>query len=148
MQRARVNRQTGFTLIEVMVVIVILGLLAAMVVPRIMERPGEARRTKAAVDIRAISQALELYRLDNHRYPSTEQGLIALVEKPDSEPVPSRWKKGGYLGKLPKDPWGRDYIYLQPGLEGDFDIISMGADGEQGGEDEDADVESWRLDDL
>ncbi len=125
---------------------VILGLLAAVVVPRIMDRPGEAKRTKAGVDIRAIGQALELYRLDNHRYPTTQQGLEALVTKPDAEPIPNKWKKGGYLGKLPKDPWGNPYVYLFPGLEGDYDIISYGADLSPGGEEEAADIASWEID--
>lgn len=140
--------QGGFTLLEVMVVIVILGVLATLIIPKIMERPGEARQTKAAVDIQGISQALELYRLDNHRYPSTQQGLMALVEKPDVEPVPKRWKKGGYLSKLPKDPWGAAYVYLSPGLQADYDILSYGADGAPGGDGEDADIESWNLDRL
>ena len=136
---------TGFTLIEIMVVIVILGILATLIVPRIMDRPDEARRTKAALDIQAIGQAVDLYRLDNHFYPTTEQGLQALVTKPVSDPQPKRWKKEGYLPKLPLDPWGNAYVYLSPGIYGPYDIISYGADGEPGGEGNDADIVSWDL---
>lgn len=139
------SRQSGFTLIEVMVVIVILGILAAMIVPRIMDRPEEARRTKAALDIQFISQALDLYRLDNHHYPSTEQGLSALVTETEIEPVPRRWRSEGYLAKLPADPWGNQYLYLSPGLHNPYDILSYGADGQPGGEDNGSDIESWNL---
>ncbi len=138
--------EKGFTLIEVMVVIVIMGILATLIIPRIMERPEEARRTKAALDIKSISQALELYRLDNHRYPTTEQTLKALAQKPTIEPIPEHWRTKGYLNKMPKDPWGHDYKYLSPGLHNDFDIISFGADNELGGEGKNADIESWNLD--
>ena len=133
----------GFTLIEVMVVIVILGILAALVVPRVMERPDEARITKARLDIQSIGQALDLYRLDNHEYPTTAQGLNALVEQPDGV---TRWRKGGYLAKVPKDPWDHDYVYLAPGLHGDYDLLSYGADGQPGGQDAKADIGSWNLD--
>ena len=133
----------GFTLIEVMVVIVILGILAALVVPRVMERPDEARITKARLDIQSIGQALDLYRLDNHEYPTTAQGLNALVEQPDGV---TRWRKGGYLAKVPKDPWAHDYVYLAPGLHGDYDLLSYGADGQPGGQDAKADIGSWNLD--
>jgi general secretion pathway protein G len=135
----------GFTLIEVMVVVVILAILAGIIVPRIMGRPEEAKRIKAQVDIKAIEEALNLYKLDNGSYPITEQGLEALVKKPETAPIPPKWKEGGYLPKAPKDPWGRDYQYLSPGEHGDFDLSSLGADGEPGGEGKDADVESWNL---
>lgn len=141
----RPSLQNGFTLIEVMVVVVILGILAAIIVPRIMGRPEEAKRTKAAVDIKGVEQALNLYKLDNGMYPDTEQGLEALVKKPETAPVPNKWKEGGYLSKLPLDPWGRPYQYLSPGDHGDFDLYSHGADGEPGGEGKNADVESWNL---
>jgi general secretion pathway protein G len=138
-------RERGFTLIEVMVVIVILGVLAALIVPRVLERPDEARAIAAKSDIAAIMQALKLYRLDNQRYPSSEQGLAALVAKPESPPVPPNWKPNGYLEKLPKDPWGRPYQYLNPGLRGEIDVYSFGADGQPGGTGSDADVGSWDL---
>ncbi|MEK7851966.1 MAG: type II secretion system major pseudopilin GspG [Deltaproteobacteria bacterium] len=143
----RVGKSTsrGFTLIEVMVVVVILGILAAIIVPRIMGRPEEAKRTKAQVDIKAVEEALNLYKLDNGFYPNTEQGIEALVKKPETAPIPKKWKEGGYLPKVPSDPWGRDYQYLSPGEYGDLDLYSLGADGEPGGEGKDADVESWNL---
>lgn len=135
----------GFTLIEIMVVVVILGLLVAIVAPRLIGRAGEAKQTSARVQIEGIETALKLYKLDNGFYPSTEQGLQALVEAPSVGRLPKKWRQGGYLekGKLPKDPWGNEYIYLSPGVHGDFDIISYGADGEPGGEEEDADVNNW-----
>ena len=133
----------GFTLIEVMVVIVIIGVLAALIVPKVMSRPDEARATAARTDIASIKQALNLYKLDNHRYPNTEQGLAALVKKPTVSPIPENWKGNGYLERVPKDPWGHAYRYLQPGLHGEIDIISLGADGEVGGEGSDADIGSW-----
>jgi general secretion pathway protein G len=134
----------GFTLIEVMVVLVILGILATLVVPRIMSRPDEARIIAAKQDINSIGQALDLYRLDNHAYPSTEQGLQALVTKPTAPPAPPNWKTGGYLSSLPKDPWGNDYKYLNPGIKNtnSYDVFSLGADGAPGGEGNDADVGS------
>lgn len=136
----------GFTLIEVMVVIVILGILAALVVPKVMSRPDEARIIAAKQDIGALVQALKLYKLDNVRYPTTEQGLQALVTKPAIAPIPSNWKGNGYLEKLPKDPWGNPYLYLQPGLHGtEIDVMSYGADGAAGGKDSDADIGSWEL---
>ena len=139
------RRSRGFTLIEVMVVIVILGVLAALIVPKVMGRPDEARIVAAKQDIAALSQALKLYRLDNRRYPTTEQGLQALVTKPSLAPVPDNWKTGGYLEKLPKDPWGNPYQYLAPGVHGEFDVFSFGADGQAGGEGNDADIGSWSL---
>ncbi len=135
----------GFTLIEIMVVVAILGILAALVVPKIMGRPDEARIVAAKQDIAAIRQALNLYRLDNQRYPTTEQGLQALVEKPATSPIPANWKAGGYLERLPKDPWGAPYQYLNPGLRGEVDIYSLGADGATGGAGNDADIGSWDL---
>ncbi len=138
-------RFRGFTLIEVMVVIVILGILAALIVPKVMSRPDEARIIAAKQDIGSIIQALKLYKLDNMRYPTTEQGLQALVTLPTAPPIPPNWKGNGYLEKLPKDPWGNPYQYLQPGSHGDLDIISLGADGAPGGEGSDADIGSWQL---
>jgi len=135
----------GFTLIEIMVVVAILGILAALVVPKIMGRPDEARIVAAKQDIASIRQALNLYRLDNVRYPTTEQGLQALVEKPTSGPIPGNWKAGGYLERLPNDPWGTPYQYLNPGLRGEVDIFSLGADGAPGGEGNNADIGSWEL---
>ena len=138
-------RGAGFTLIEVLVVVAILGILAALVVPRIMDRPDEAKRVAAQADVRAIVQALKLYRLDNGFYPSTDQGLIALVQNPASPPTPANWKQGGYLERLPKDPWGQPYQYLNPGLHGEIDVFSFGADGQPGGTGNDADIGSWDL---
>lgn len=135
--------QRGFTLIEILVVITILAILGALVVPKIMNRPNEARVVAAKQDIRSIVQAMKLYKLDNGRYPSTEQGLKALVEKPNAAPVPNNWKTGGYLEKLPKDPWGGDYLFLSPGIKGEIDVMSYGADGQQGGTESDADIGSW-----
>ena len=134
----------GFTLIEVMVVIVILGVLAALVVPRVLSRPDEARAVAAKQDINVIGQALKLYRLDNQRFPTAEQGLAALVARPESAPIPSNWKPGGYLERLPKDPWGNAYVYVNPGLHGEIDVLSLGADGKPGGEGLDADIGSWQ----
>lgn len=140
------RKQRAFTLVEVMVVVVILGILASVVVPKIMSRPGEARQAKAAQDIRALNSALELYRLDNFSYPTTEQGLLALVEKPLDLPEGASWKSGGYIDRLPRDPWGAEYLYLYPGVNGDYDLYSYGADGVNGGENEKADITSWNLD--
>ncbi|WP_374357833.1 type II secretion system major pseudopilin GspG [Chitinimonas sp.] len=135
------KRQAGFTLIEILVVIVILAILGALVVPKIMNRPDEARVVAAKQDVQAIVQALKLYKLDNGVYPSNEQGLKALVEKPTTGSIPANWKS--YLDKLPQDPWGHSYIYLSPGLKGDIDVMSYGADGQAGGEGNDADIGSW-----
>lgn len=139
------KQQSGFTLIEIMVVIVILGILAALVVPKVMGRPDEARVNAAKQDVSAIMQALKLYRLDNGRYPSTEQSLNALISKPAGDPVPTNWKAGGYLDKLPSDPWGKPYQYLNPGLRNatDIDVFSFGADGKPGGEGNDAEIGNW-----
>ena len=137
------HKYRGFTLLEVMVVVVILGILGAMIVPRIIGRADEARVTAAKQDIASLMQALKLYRLDNLRYPTSEQGLQALVAKPDTSPVPPNWKTGGYIERLPKDPWGNAYQYLNPGRRGDIDIFSFGADGAPGGDGLDADIGSW-----
>ena len=137
----------GFTLIELMVVIVILGILAGLIIPRIMGRPEEARRMKATVQLESIETALRLYKLDNGSYPSTEQGLQALVEPPQVGEIPRAWREGGYLekGKVPKDPWGNEYIYLCPGIQGEYDLMSYGADGQPGGEGKNRDVNNWEL---
>jgi len=138
-------RRRGFTLLEVMVVVVILGILAALVVPKIISRPDEARALAARQDIASLMQALKLYRLDNQRYPTTEQGLQALVARPVSAPPAPNWKAGGYVERLPKDPWGNSYQYLNPGVRGELDVFSTGADGAPGGEGNDADIGSWTL---
>ena len=140
------QRSAGFTLIEIMVVIVILGVLAALVVPSVLSRTDDARAVAAKSDLAAIRQALKLYRLDNQRYPTTEQGLAALVAKPTEAPVPPNWKPGGYLEKLPRDPWGHPYQYLNPGLKSDVDVFTYGADNQPGGEGEAADIGNWNLD--
>jgi len=138
----------GFTLIELMVVIVILGILAGLIVPRLMGRPEEAKQLKAKMQIESLETALKLYKLDNGMYPDTEQGLQALVEKPETGNVPQKWREGGYLekGKVPKDPWGNDFVYLAPGLQGEYDIVSYGADGVPGGEGKDKDINNWETD--
>ncbi len=143
MRGLRDNR--GFTLIEIMVVVIILGILASIIVPRLTGRTEQARITKAKVDIKNIESALELFKLDNGFYPSTEQGLEALVEKPTVGRIPKNWKEGGYLKKLPIDPWGNEYVYLSPGEHGDFDLYSLGADGREGGTGSDADIGNWML---
>jgi general secretion pathway protein G len=135
--------RNGFTLIEVMVVVVIIAILAALIVPKIISRPDEARVVAARQDIGALMQALKLYRLDNARYPTTEQGLEALVTRPTLEPLPPNWKAGGYVERLPRDPWGKSYQYLNPGVHGEIDVFSFGADGAAGGEGFDADIGSW-----
>jgi len=137
------RKQRGFTLVEIMVVVVIIGILGALVVPKLLGRTGESRVTAARVDIATMMSALKLYKLDNQRYPTTEQGLQSLVQKPTSGPAANGWKEGGYVERLPKDPWGNPYQYLSPGLHGEVDIFSLGADGQPGGTGEDADVGSW-----
>jgi general secretion pathway protein G len=137
----------GFTLIELMVVIIILGILAMYVAPKIMGRPDEARQVKARLDIASLETAIKLYRLDNGMYPGTEQGLQALVAQPETGTLAKKWRKGGYLEKnrVPKDPWGNEYIYLCPGVNDDYDITSYGADGVSGGEDKNKDINSWEI---
>lgn len=142
---APIARARGFTLIEILVVIVILGILAGLIVPRIMDRPDQARVVAARADIAAIMNALKLYRLDNGAYPSAEQGLLALVQRPERGDIPRNWKAGGYLERLPKDPWGTDYQYLNPGIRGEVDVFSFGQDGRPGGEGYAADIGSWML---
>ena len=137
------KRQSAFTLIEILVVVAILAILAAIVVPRVMDRPDEARKVAAKADVAAIVQALKLYRLDNGFYPATDQGLAALVQKPASSPVPGNWKQGGYLERLPKDPWGGDYQYLSPGVKSEIDVFSLGADRARGGDGSGADIGNW-----
>lgn len=139
----RLNNQVGFTLIEIMVVVVILSILAAFVVPKIMDRPEQARILKAKQDIRTLENALRMYKLDNLFYPSTDQGLDALIHEPTTEPVPKKWAKDGYIDRLSDDPWGKPYIYLQPGIHGSFDIYSVGPDGQPETED---DLGNWNLD--
>ena len=136
-------QQQGFTLIEIMVVLVIMGVLAALIVPNLMDRPDQARATAARQDVGAIMQALKLYRLDNGEYPSAAQGLRALVEKPTAGKIPTNWHS--YLERLPNDPWGKTYQYLNPGTNGEIDVFSLGADGEPGGEKSNADIGSWQL---
>ena len=139
------RKQAAFTLIEVMIVVVILGILAAVVIPKILDRPDQARQSAANSDIAVVMQQLKLYRLDNTFYPSTDQGLQALIVKPTTNPIPMNWKQGGYLERLPNDPWGRPYLYLNPGVKGEIDVMSYGADGQPGGEGNNADVGSWGL---
>lgn len=145
MQRRFKMTNSGFTLIELMIVIIILGILAMYIAPKFMERPGEAKQVKARLDITTFETALKLYKLDSGKYPSTEQGLQALVDKPETGDVPKKWRDGGYLekGRVPRDPWDNEYIYLSPGLKSDFDIISYGADGAPGGDGEDKDINNW-----
>jgi len=133
----------GFTLIEVLVVVTILAILAAVVVPRFLDRPDEARVAKARQDIAALVTGLNLYRLDNYVYPSTEQGLQALTQKPGGTPEAPNWRPGGYIDRLPQDPWKRDYLYLSPGQQGEIDVYSLGADGQPGGEGVSADIGNW-----
>jgi general secretion pathway protein G len=140
----RRRRQSGFTLIEIMVVVVILGILAALVAPNVIRRVDDARVTKAQQDIRAYETALNLYRMDNFRYPTSEQGLQALVQRP-VDPNLRNWKEGGYIDGLKKDPWGNDYVYLAPGTHGEFDLYTLGADGQPGGEGPDADIGNWTI---
>jgi general secretion pathway protein G len=136
------KRSKGFTLIELLVVLAIIGMLAALIAPNVMDRLGDARTTTARTDIANLGQALKLYKLDNLRYPTAEQGLGALVAKPTSGTIPSNWRP--YLEKLPNDPWGRAYLYMNPGLKGEVDVLSFGADGQAGGEENNADIGSWQ----
>lgn len=141
----RAGRDAGFSLLELMVVVVILSVLALVIVPRVIDRPDQARAVRARTDITSIASAVKFYRLDNLRYPTTEQGLAALISAPVVAPLAPNWAQGGYMDRLPKDPWGRPYHYLSPGVHGDFDIFSYGADGQAGGDGADADVGSWEL---
>jgi len=143
LNKRNLNRQKGFTLIELMVVVVILAVLAGLVVPNLMDRPDEARIVKAKQDISAISSALKLYKLDNFRYPTTDQGLEALVNQPTDDPAPKNWKK--LLDSVPVDPWGNPYLYMSPGEHGDFDLFTYGADGEEGGEGVNATIGQWNI---
>lgn len=143
-QKLRSSGEAGFTLIEIMVVIAIIGILATLIVPKIMGKPDEARVIAAKQDVGTIVQALKLYRLDIGRYPTTEQGIKALVEKPTTEPIPQNWKMGGYLDYVPKDPWGNPYQYSNPGARGEIDVFSYGSDGKPGGTNNDADIGNWR----
>ncbi len=138
----------GFTLIEIMVVIVILGILAGLIIPRIMGRPEEAKQLKAKIQIESLETALKLYKLDTGNYPDTEQGLQALVQSPDTGAPVKNWRAGGYLdkGRLPSDPWGNDFVYLSPGVNGEYELITYGADGVQGGDGKNKDINSWELD--
>ena len=142
MSRTSIHRQRGFTLIEIMVVVIIIGILAAIVAPNVMGRLDQAQVTKAQADIRAIESALNFYRLDNYAYPTSEQGLEALVTPP-SDPNIKNWKPGGYLDRMPQDPWQNPYQYLNPGQHGEIDIYSFGADGRPGGEGLNADIGNW-----
>lgn len=144
-RRPAMRRARGFTLIEIMVVVVIIAILGALVGPRLLGRTDEARVVAARQDIATIMQALKLYRLDNHRYPTTEQGLRALIERPTSGPAAPGWKDGGYLDRMPVDPWGNAYQYLNPGVRGEIDVFSLGADGQPGGEGGDSDIGSWDI---
>ena len=138
----KLRHQKGFTLIELMVVLAIIGVLAALIVPNVLSRADDARITAARTDVGNLMQALKLFKLDNQRFPSGEQGLNALKIKPTTEPIPGNWKP--YLDKLPSDPWGRPYLYLNPGLKGEVDVLSFGADGQAGGEGNNADIGSWQ----
>jgi len=137
------TKQQGFTLIEIIVVVVIIGILATFVAPKFMGKTDTARITKAKSDILSLESALDLYKLDNFTYPTTDQGLDALISKPTSDPEPTNWQKGGYIKKLQKDPWQREYMYLSPGEHGEVDIYSLGADGVEGGEEANADIGNW-----
>jgi len=145
MKNRRHADQAGFTLIEIMVVVVILGILAGIIVPRLLEEPEKARRTKAEAQIRSFETALAMYKLNNGFFPSTEQRLDALVHKPETGRIPNNYKEGGYINKIPLDPWGNPYVYLCPGTHGAYDLLSYGADGEPGGEGDNADIENYNM---
>ncbi|KPK53470.1 MAG: type II secretion system major pseudopilin GspG [Gammaproteobacteria bacterium] len=145
MAERRHRREAGFTLIEIMVVVVILGILAALVAPNVISRIDDAQINRAKQDIRAVESALHLYRLDNFKYPSTDQGLDALVNQP-ADPSIRNWRQGGYLDKLPVDPWGATYQYLYPGQNGEFDVFTLGADQQPGGEGINSDIGNWNID--
>jgi len=141
--KAIYKKQQGFTLIEIIVVVVIIGILATFVAPKFLGKTDDARIVKAKSDIQAIESALDIYKLDNYAYPTTDQGLEALVTIPSGDPAPANWQQGGYVKKLRKDPWQRDYLYLNPGEKGEIDIYSLGADGVEGGEGANADIGNW-----
>lgn len=143
--KRKLGHQAGFTLIEVIVVLVILGILASIVVPKVVSRTDQAQVVKAKQDIRAMESALQMYRVDNFNYPTTDQGLQALSQKPSSGPEAKNWQPGGYIKSVPKDPWGNEYQYLSPGEKGEFDIYSLGSDGRPGGENANADIGNWEL---
>jgi len=138
-------KDAGFTLIEVMIVVIILALLAGIIIPKIVSRPEEARRAKAIIQIKQLEGALNMFSIDNGFYPSTEQGLEALISKPATGEIPPNFKEGGYISKIPKDPWSNDYVYLSPGEHGDFDLSSYGPDREEGGEGKNADINNWKI---
>lgn len=139
------RRARGFTLLEIMVVIFIIGLLVAIVAPNVLSNQDDAMRQKARADLSTLEQALDMYRLDNYRYPTTRQGLAALTSAPGQEPLPRNYRQDGYVRRLPSDPWGNDYQYRSPGEQGTFDVYSLGADGRPGGEGLDADIGNWML---
>lgn len=139
------RRDAGFSLLELMVVVVILSILALVIAPRIIDRPDQARVARVQSDLAVIQSAVKLYRLDNFRYPTTEQGLRALVDRPSTEPVPRNWAENGYIDRMPVDPWGNEYQYLSPGVHGEFDVFTLGADGVTGGSGADADLGTWTL---
>lgn len=143
MMQDQTTRDAGFSLLELMVVVVIMSILALVIVPRIIDRPDQARVSRAQTDLATLENAINLYKLDNLRYPTTEQGLAALVTAPLTDPVPENWASGGYIKALPQDPWGKPYQYLSPGVHGDFDIFTFGADGVSGGDGTNADIGTW-----
>jgi general secretion pathway protein G len=147
MKKNKHRKQAGFTLIELMVVVVILAILAGLIIPRFMGETDKAKQAKAKIQIESLESALKMYKLDNGSYPTTEQGLKALVETPTVGNLPKNWRQGGYLekGKVPKDPWDHEYVYVSPGSHGDFDLSSLGADGEPGGEGVDKDINNWEI---
>ena len=147
MKKNKHRKQAGFTLIELMVVVVIIAILAGLIIPRFMGETDKAKQAKAKMQIESLESALKMYKLDNGSYPTTEQGLKALVETPTVGNLPKNWRQGGYLekGKVPKDPWDHEYVYVSPGSHGDFDLSSLGADGEPGGEAFDKDINNWEI---